>query len=164
MAENKDWASLLTEPMSVLGAYKGKAPSLSSFAPHSLRFDHEVLALAGQFMELPQTPPPSWGQGTNVKAYAVFEFHEIKNCTVSGSPKPGRDDDSMHGRPVGETGACSLSDTDEVYLTIPESNKQLYWKSFAFQSESLQISLLAGSVSLYVGRQAWRQYGWSQRA
>jgi hypothetical protein len=164
MAETKDWASLLTQPMSVLGPYKGKAPSLSSFAPHSLRFDHDLLALAGQFMELPEGAPSTWGSGSNVRAYAVFEFHEIKNCTISGSPKAARDDDSMHGQPVGEVGACSLANTNEVFLTIAESNRRLYWKSFTFESKHLQISLLASSVSLYVGRQAGRQYGWPQHA
>ena len=162
LADATDWASLLTEPMAVLGPYGKRPPPLSSFAPHSLRQDFNLLALAGQFQDLPEQPPSTWVLDGVAKAYAVFEFHEVKDCSIIGAPQAAQTDDSMHGKPAGERGTPKLEVTDQVFLALP--NKKLYWKSFTFQSRFLTINLLCSSVSLYVGRQAWRQYGWPQHA
>ena len=159
MAEAK-WSDLIDEPLAVVGPYAGETPPLSSFAPHSFRADFDVFALAGQFLELPANPPGSWNYDGTFRAYALFEF-EAKDLNIAGELPRGNEDDALHGRPVGEVGRCMLRETETAFLTFPDDRRPLYWKHFSLEIPGFRLSLLAGSIRLYLGRRAMQQYGWS---
>lgn len=154
------WTSLLTEPKAVLGPYAGSPPGLNSFAPHSLRSDYNHVALAGQFLDLPPNPPERWRYGDAFRAYAVFEFLGTRNLRCAGVPSRGKEDDSLHFVPVGELADCALKEIDEIWFENPEKGIKLKWRSFSIIQSGFSLHLEAESVTLYVGRQAIRQYGW----
>ena len=160
--QSRDWARLLSEPMTILGPYAGEPPSLNTFAPHSWRTDFGHVALAGQFLQLPKKPSGKWFYEKTYRAYAVFEFLEVRSLSCSGVPASSDEDDSMHGVPVGQAAECSLIEMNDVAFENPELGIQLKWKAFTLRQASFSLQIEASTVTLYVGQQASRQYGWPQ--
>ena len=152
------WHLLLSQPMAILGPYKEGPPSLSSFAPHAVRIENDRIVVAGQFLELPISPPESWFYGDRIRAYAVFDLVETRHIEVKGSPPLGLEDDSLHGVPVGQPATCSLIELSETFLEIPGTHKQIKWRKFHIASDQFSLQVEAGCVALYCGRQAPRQY------
>ncbi len=143
----------------ILGPYGGEAPSLLTFAPHAWRAQFCHVAVAGQFMQLPHKVPPSWGPPGQARAYAVFEFSEVRRLKVDGFLSASEEDDSMHGKPCGVAGDCSLIGLPNVFFENPDNGVVLPLKRFNFSQASFSISLEAGSVMLYCGRRASSQFG-----
>jgi hypothetical protein len=154
------WSSLLTEPKAVLGPYAGTAPELNSFVPHSWRCDFDEVSIAGQFLELPLKPPEKWMYSKNHRAYAVFVFSGVRALQSSGLLAADEEDDLMHGEPVGVPGVCELKELAKVSSATAESGNKYSWRSFYLTQSRFSIRLEAQHVTLYVGRQASRQYGW----
>src|SRR5688572_12042536 len=96
-----NWTDLLSEPKSITGPYGGSSPSLTTFAPHSWRAHFDQVAIAGQFLSLPEIVPTSWGPPDTARAEVVFVFYEVRLLEVHGILVPGVDDDSLHGTPCG---------------------------------------------------------------
>jgi hypothetical protein len=153
------WADLLVEPKAITGPYGGSAPALSTFSPHSWRAHFDHVAIAGQFLILPDTLPTSWGPREKARAEVVFEFHEVRFLQTQGVLERGIDDDSLHGNPCGVTGVCSLTDVPEPYLTDSKGEVISFWKRFEFTQDSFSIRIEAGNVYIYCGRRASAQFG-----
>jgi hypothetical protein len=154
-----DWSALLNEPKSILGPYQGKAPRLDTFAPYAWRAQFDHVAIAGQFMQLPEQVPSSWGSPEQARAEVVFEFEDVRVLRVDGVLERSAVDDSLHGAPHGMPGQCSLNATPEPYLEVVEAGITLPWKQFKFVQPTFSISLEAGYVSLYCGRRVSGQFG-----
>jgi hypothetical protein len=114
------WHTLLSEPMAVVGPYRGSPPRLSSFAAHALRIDVDVVCLAGQFFDLPTQVPQKWLVGTRATAYAVFQFLPVRRCELVGTLAPVPEDDSPHQRPVGRHGQCDLLPLQDTFFHNPD--------------------------------------------
>lgn len=155
-----DWSALLNEPKSILGPYQGKAPPLDTFAPYAWRAQFDHVAIAGQFMLLPEQVPSSWGSPEQARAEVVFEFGDVRVLHVDGVLERSAMDDSLHGVPYGIPGQCSLTATPEPYLEDVEAGITLPWKQFKFIQPTFSISLEAGYVSLYCGRRVSGQFGY----
>jgi hypothetical protein len=162
--EGSDWVWLLTEPKAVLGPYHGKAPSEQSFAAHSFRCDFDWFALAGQFLELPDSPPSSWAHERGFRADAVFEFLEVRRLEIRGRLQADSGDDSIHGWPVGRVGVFSLTEADDVFLAGTAGTPPRKWKRFSYESGPFNLLLEAAFVEVYPGRRARAQYGWKSDA
>jgi hypothetical protein len=156
------WQSLLTEPKAVLGPYCAKAPSLNSFAPHSWRVDFNHVSVAGQFLELPLKPPDKWLYADTYRAYAVFEFSDVRKLEVVGMPNRSEQDDSLHLEAVGIASSCQLEELSEIWLDNPESGVKMAWRRFGLVQTGFSLELEAQHVMIYLGRQAIRQYGWQR--
>lgn len=154
-----DWTALLDEPKAILGPYNGIAPSLSEFAPHAWRTQFNEVAIAGQFVRLPEKVPASWGAPEDARAEVVFEFYEVRLLQVDGVLAHGVDDDSMHGLPYGQLGQCTLTATTDTYIEISESGLSLPWKQFSFVQPEFSLLLEAGGVRIYCGRRVSGQFG-----
>ncbi|GAB3554079.1 hypothetical protein GCM10027343_41720 [Noviherbaspirillum agri] len=154
------WADLLVEPKALLGPYQAIPPSLDSFAPHSIRMDFDNVAVAGQFMELPRNPSEKWAYGERFRAYAVFQFAEVRKVQSAGFLKPAAEDDVLHGVPVGELSQCVLEETPDVFMMIPGLDRATHWRRFSIRTSTFSLELEAGTVQLFCGRQAHSQYGW----
>jgi len=157
-----DWPRLLSESMSVLGPYAGEPPPLNTFAPHSWRSDFGHVALAGQFLQLPKNPSGKWLYGETYRAYAVFEFSEVRSLSSSGVPVASSEDDSIHGVPVGKVAECSLIELNDVVFENPELGTKLKWKAFTLRQPTFSLQIEATTVTLYLGQHASHQYGWSR--
>lgn len=144
----------------MLEPYKGDAPRLSSFAPHGVRVQMDHVAIAGQFMDLPMSPPKSWRRGDLIAAYAVFEFLPIRRFEQTGTFTPSAGDDSIHLRPAGVPGSCNLAAIPEVFVALSNSRQSIPWKRFEFDAPNIHVVVEAGAVLLHVGRRAWNQWGW----
>jgi len=163
-ARTQPWLSLLVEAATILGAYRGCPPELSSFAAHGVRVELGHVALAGQFLELPSPVPTSWQHDGRAVAYAVFEFTDVRRLEQQGIFQASPTDDSLHHRPVGLAGECAIEQLPDVYLVVPGRTVPLHWKQFRFKSAGTSLLVEAGHVHLYVGRQAFRQWGWPSGA
>lgn len=152
-----DWAALLNEPKAILGPYKGKAPPLATFAPHSWTASFDSVEIAGQFTLLPEQVPPSWGNSGQPRADVVFHFNEVRLLHVDGILKRNVDDDSLHGRPSGVTGQCSLTAMPDAFIDDAGHGIFRPWKQFKFEQAAFSISLEAGDVSIVCGVRASRQ-------
>jgi len=154
-----DWPVLLDEPKAILGPYNGNAPSLAEFAPHAWRAQFNEVAIAGQFVRLPEKVPASWGAPEEARAEVVFEFYDVRLLRVDGVLACGIDNDSMHGLPYGELGKCSLSATTDTYIEIVEKGISRPWKQFSFVQPAFSLLLEAGGVNIYCGRRVSGQFG-----
>lgn len=154
-----DWTTFLSEPKAILGPYKGKAPSLASFAPHAWRAQFDHVAIAGQFLHLPEQLPPSWGVPEEARAEVVFEFHDVRLFQVNGVLECGVRDDSLHGLPYGVPGQCSLTAMDEPFIDDAERGLWLPWKQFSFKQPTFSLLLESGDVTIYCGRRVSGQFG-----
>jgi hypothetical protein len=154
-----EWATLLSEPKAILGAYKGKAPSLATFAPHAWRAQFGEIAIAGQFMQLPEQIPSSWGVGEEARAEVVFEFHDVRLFQVDGVLEYGIKDDSLHGLPCGVPGQCSMIARHDAYIDDVERNIYIPWKRFSFTQSGFSLVVESGSVLIYCGRSVSAQFG-----
>ncbi|MBQ5940468.1 hypothetical protein [Massilia sp. AB1] len=154
-----DWTALLVEPKAILGPYKGKAPPLSTFAPYAWRAQFDDVAIAGQFMQLPEQVPPSWGSRDSARAEVVFEFHDVRLFRVDGVLERSDEDDSLHGMPCGMPGQCSIEAAPEAYIDDAERGIFIPWKQFSFTQKSFSLLVEAGHVSIYCGRRASGQFG-----
>lgn len=153
------WTESLVEPKAITGPYGGSAPSLATFSPHSWRAHFDHVAIAGQFLSLPENVPTSLGPPSTARAEVVFEFHEVRLLQVQGLLERGVDDDTLHGNPCGVTGACSLIDMPEPYLRDAHGKVLSFWKRFDFTQGTFSIRLEAGYVSIYCVRRASGQFG-----
>jgi hypothetical protein len=152
-----DWAALLREPKAILGPYRGKAPPLATFAPHSWSASFDSVAIAGQFMQLPEQVPQSWGISGLARADVVFHFTEVRLLHVDGVLGQSVDDDSLHGNPCGIPGQCSLTATPDAFIDDTERGVFLPWKQFKFVQPAFSFLLEAGDVSTVWGRRAVRR-------
>ena len=160
---DSNWAQLLHEPKAITGVYSGNPPPLSSFAAHSVQFNFEEVALAGQFFVLPANVPARWGLDLSkpLRVDAILQFAATRNIRLSGSLPVGATDDSNHGLPVGVTGSCTLIELDEVWIApLPPQNPFL-WRHFSFRAGQFSLELDAGVVRIIFGRRAWRDNGWT---
>lgn len=164
MSTNDDhdlpWHAII-DAKALMGAYHGKPPRLSSFAPHGARCELGQIALAGQFMDLPSPAPPTWEEDGVVSAYAVFSFAAVRRFEQHGTFEAAGSNDSLHYRPVGVTGECVIEHLMETFMVL-EAAKDIRWKRFSFKSSGTSFCVEAGLVQLYVGRQAFRQFGWPE--
>lgn len=156
---HNDWSTLLNEPKSILGPYRGKPPPLHTFAPYAWHAQFDHVAIAGQFMLLPEQVPSSWGSPEEARAEVLFEFADVRVLRVEGVLERSVIDDSLHGAPHGILGQCSLTTTLEIYPEVVEAGITLPWKQFKFAQPTFSISLEAHYVSLYCGRSASSQFG-----
>lgn len=154
-----DWSALLNEPKSILGPYQGRPPPLETFAPYAWRAQFDHVAIAGQFLLLPEQLPPSWGSREQARAEVVFEFGEIRLFRVVGILERSSRDDSLHGNPSGILGHCSLIAMPDTFLEVAERGIIRPWKQFKFVQPTFSILLEAGDVSLYCGRRVSAQFG-----
>jgi hypothetical protein len=154
-----DWTALLDEPKAILGPYNGNPPSLAEFAPHAWRAQFNEIAIAGQFVRLPEKVPVSWGAPEEARAEVVFEFYDVRLLRVDGVLACGVDDDSMHGLPYGKLGQCSLSATTDTYVQIVERGISRPWKQFSFVQPAFSLLIEAGGVNIYCGRRVSGQFG-----
>ncbi|XLZ67838.1 hypothetical protein ABT364_14855 [Massilia sp. SR12] len=154
-----DWTALLDEPKAILGPYNGAAPSLAEFAPHAWRTHFNQVAIAGQFVRLPEIVPASWGPSVEARAEVVFEFYDVRLLRVDGILEPDDNDDSLHGLPKGKQGQCSLTTMDDTYIRFEDTGITRPWKRFSFSQPSFSLMLEAGGVSIYCGRRASGQFG-----
>lgn len=154
-----DWTALLDEPKAILGPYNGNPPSLAEFAPYAWRAQFNQVAIAGQFIRLPEIIPTSWGDPKKARAEVVFEFYDVRLFRVDGVLACGVDDDSMHGLPHGELGQCSLSSTSDTYLEIIERGISRPWKRFSFVQPEFSLLLEAGGAAISCGRRVSGQFG-----
>lgn len=152
-----DWVALLNEPMAILGPYKGKPPSLATFSPYSWSASFDSVGIAGQFMQLPEQGPPSWRNSEQARADAVFRFTTVRLLHVDGVLEQSDDDDSLHGKPCGVSGHCSLTSMDDAFIDDEGHGIFRPWKQFKFVQPAFTILLEAGDVSIVWGRQASRQ-------
>jgi len=113
-------------------------------------------------MELPSPVPPTWQQDGRAVAYAVFEFSDVRRLEQQGVFQHAPEDDTLHHRPVGVPGECAIERLPQVYLVLEEPRAPLHWKQFRFASTSTSLLVEAGHIHLYVGRQAFRQFGWPE--
>lgn len=156
------WPDLLVEPKSILGAYSGKAPALSTFAPHSFRADFNDVAVAGQFLELPSAVPHSWYSDGVPRAYAAFKFLNVRSLNIQGCLATTEADDSLHGLPVGAVGECTLQELEDVVVAGVNGEKRTYWRKFTFRSTGFLLELEASDIMLDCGTRAHRQAGWPE--
>lgn len=154
-----NWSALLHEPKSILGPYQGKAPPLNTFAPHAWRAQFDHVAIAGQFMLLPEQVPSSWGSPEQARAEVVIEFHDVRVLRVDGVLERSVKDDSLHNEPHGMPGQCSLTAIPEPYLKLAAAGITHPWKQFKFVQPAFSIFLEAHYVSLHCGRRARGQFG-----
>lgn len=152
-----DWVALLNEPMAILGPYKGKPPPLATFSPHSWSASFDSVGIAGQFMQLPEQVPPSWRNSEPARADAVFRFTTVRLFHVDGVLEQSNDDDSLHGKPCGVSGQCSLTAMDDAFIDDVGHGIFRPWKQFKFVQPAFTMLLEAGDVSIVWGRQASRQ-------
>ena len=152
-----DWAALLNEPKAILGPYKGKAPPLATFAPHSWSASSDSVAIAGQFMQLPEQIPSSWGNSQQVRADVVFHFTAVRLLHVDGVLEQSVNDDSLHGKPCGISGECSLTAMLDAFIDDVGHGVYRPWKQFKFVQPAFSVLLEAGDVSLVCGRRASSQ-------
>lgn len=152
-----DWVALLNEPKAILGPYKGKAPSLATFAPHWWSASFDSVAIAGQFMQLPELVPPSWGNSEQARADVVFRFTTVRLLHVDGVLERSDDDDSLHGKPCGISGQCSLTAMGDAFIDDAGNGIFRPWKQFKFVQPAFTILLEAGDVSIVCGRGASSQ-------
>lgn len=145
------WTELLVEPNAILGPYGGSAPSLRTFAPHSWRVDFDQVAIAGQFLSLPDNVPASWRSSGKARAEAAFVFHEVRLLEIQGLLERGLGDDTLHGQPCGVTGICSFIETSEPFLKNAHGEVLTYWKRFDFNQEAFSFRVEAGDVSISCG-------------
>lgn len=162
MQNDANWARLLYEPKAITGPYSGNPPPLTSFAAHSVRFNFEEVAIAGQFFVLPGEVPVRGARDTSkpVRVDAIFHFAETRNIRLSGSLPVGETDDSNHGAPVGVAGSCTLIELDEVWIAPPTPRQPILWRRFALSVGQFALELDAGVVRITCGRRAWRDSGW----
>jgi hypothetical protein len=154
-----DWTTLLDEPKAILGPYNGTAPPLTEFAPHAWRAQFNEVAIAGQFVRLPEKIPASWGPPEEARAEVVFEFCEVRLLRVDGVLEYDVIDDSMHGLPFGKLGHCSLTATTDYYIRDVERDFTRPWKQFSFTQPTFSLLLEAGGVRIYCGRRVSAQFG-----
>jgi hypothetical protein len=153
------WTELLAEPKAILGPYGGSTPALSTFAPHSWRVDFDQVAIAGLFLSLPENVPANWRSSGEARAEAAFVFHEVRLLEVQGLLERGLDDDTLHGKPSGVTGNCSLVETPEPFLKNAHGEVLSYWKRFDFSQEAFSFRVEASDVSIRWGRPALQGCG-----
>lgn len=149
-----DWVALLDEPKAILGAYQGKAPPLATFAPHAWSASFDSVAIAGQFMQLPEQIPPSWGNSEQARADVVFLFREVRLLRVEGMMEYSVKDDSLHGKPCGISGQCSLTAMGDAFIDDAGRGVLRPWKQFKFVQPAFSILIEAGDVSISCGRRA----------
>ncbi len=154
------WWDLLSEPKALLGPYGGRPPALSSFAPHSMRADFDVVSVAGQFMVLPASPPRSWGEGGQARAHAVFQFLAVRRFECAGLLQPAASDDANHDAPVGRTAEGGLVALPEIFQAGASPSGGVPWRRFTLRQPGFELLIEAGVVLLRVGRQARRSQGW----
>lgn len=147
------WPNLLVEPKAILGPYQSVAPSLASFAPHSVRIDFDNVSVAGQFFDLPKTPSEKWRYGEKVRAYAVFQFVEVGKLQMKGLLTRALGDGALHGEPEGQVGKCALE-------AIQDQNSTIEKRKFVIETSTFNLEVEASYVYLYCGRQAFSQHGW----
>ncbi|WP_374582984.1 hypothetical protein [Pseudoduganella sp.] len=154
-----EWTALLDEPKSILGPYNGTAPSLSAFAPHAWRAHFNQVAIAGQFLHMPNVVPASWGPREEARAEVVFEFYDVRLLRVDGTLERDDNDDSMHGMPKGKLGQCTLTAMSDAYIRFAETGVTRPWKQFSFSQPSFSLSIEAGGIRIYCGRRVSGQFG-----
>lgn len=154
-----DWAALLTEPKAILGAYKGCAPSLASFAPHAWHAHFDQVSIAGQFMQLPDQVPPGWVDAGAARADVVLRFSGVRLLRVEGTLTASTEDDSLHGKPCGVLGKCALVALPEAFIHDVDRALVLPWKQFSVAQGSFSLLLEAGNVAILCGNSARRSYG-----
>lgn len=152
-----DWVAFLSEPKAILGPYKGKAPPLATFAPHLWSASFDFVSIAGQFMQLPEEVPISWGNSEQARADAVFRFGTVRLLHVDGVLEQGDEDDSLHGRPCGISGQCSLTAMSNMFIDDVEHGIFRPWMQFKFTQPAFTILLEAGDVSIICGQRASSQ-------
>lgn len=154
-----DWTALLDEPKAILGPYNGAAPALAEFAPHAWRTHFNQVAIAGQFLRLPETIPASWGPPEEARAEVVFEFYDVRLLRIDGILECDDNDDSLHGLPKGKPGQCSLTAMEDAYIRFVDTEITRPWKLFSFSQPSFSLLLEAGGVRIYCGRRVSGQFG-----
>lgn len=149
-----DWAGLLDRPMEILGPYKGKTPPLTTFAPHAWSASFDRVSIFGQFMQLPDQVPPSWGTSEGARADVVFKFLGVRLLRVEGALERSIDDDELHGLPCGIPGECSLSAMPDLVMHDKERGLSEPWKQFKYKQPACSILIEASDVRLECGRRA----------
>ena len=113
---NAEWISLILNPQALLGAYSQKPPSLCGFKLDRVLLASSEIKLEGQFATLPLPLPQTWVQDGRPRADGVIWLTDVRAIRISGLPRSGPNDDSMHGWREGLPVDFDLCDTGEVFL------------------------------------------------
>lgn len=99
--------------------------------------------------------------GERFRAYAVFQFAEVRKVQTAGLLRPSAENDILRGIPVGVQSRCVLEETSDVFMMNPKLDKVTLWRRFSIRTSTFSLDLEAGTVHIFCGRQAQSQYGWA---